>query len=74
MTETINDKQCPFCQSSNHCMAHKIQSCWCAKTKIEKELIALLPPEQKKKSCICFACNQAFKRNPTEFEKQLRRN
>ena len=74
MTETINEKQCPFCQSSNHCMAHEIQTCWCSKSKIAKDLIALVPAAQKKKSCICFACNQAFKQNPVEFEKQLPRN
>ncbi|OUR65904.1 hypothetical protein A9Q79_02670 [Methylophaga sp. 42_25_T18] len=74
MTETINEKLCPFCQSSNHCMAHEAQTCWCSKTKIEKGLIALVPPEKKKKACICFSCNQTYKENPAKFEKQLLRN
>ncbi|MGO4370459.1 cysteine-rich CWC family protein [Paenibacillus sp. 2TAB19] len=57
---------CPICGQTNHCGVESEPSsqsgsaCWCFQASIPAELIALVPPEQRGKSCICQNCVKAY--------------
>jgi len=63
------NKQCPFCKKDNNCMVDKATSCWCFTTKVPEELIALVPKNQDKKSCICKKCIESFLQSKEAFIK-----
>jgi hypothetical protein len=66
-----NDKQsCPFCNGLNKCMAESDSACWCFQVQVPEALTALLPTGLIGKSCICFACINAFKENPNLFKEK----
>ncbi|MFZ2990990.1 cysteine-rich CWC family protein [Ideonella sp.] len=51
---------CPVCQGPNDCQAARTGGfdtpCWCAQIKVTPEALALVPPAQVGKACICRAC------------------
>lgn len=67
MMACMNKQVCPFCKNDNDCKVDDT-ACWCAATDISAQLIALLPSQLKDDSCICFACVNAFNRDPTAFK------
>ncbi len=68
MTNTINEKTCPFCQALNACMAKTEKACWCNYVQIPTTLIDLVPVDLQGKSCICLACINLFNENPALFK------
>jgi len=62
MTNTIDDTICPLCQSSNHCGVNDDAPCWCNEVKIPPKLIAQVPEQLQKKSCICQKCAEKFQK------------
>ncbi len=67
MTQISDRTRCPFCQSTNSCMANSIESCWCNDTKVPQELRDLLPEDQQEKSCICNDCITRFREDKIAF-------
>ncbi|WP_096199881.1 cysteine-rich CWC family protein [Bacillus sp. FJAT-45350] len=57
----VNSKSCPLCGSSNDCS--KAEGCWCNDEKFPKEILELVPPEHRRKTCICKNCLEKFKEN-----------
>jgi hypothetical protein len=60
---------CPLCGGPNECQlcpsaAYKGQ-CWCVSVNIPDELIARVPVEFRRRSCICRNCVNAFHRERT---------
>lgn len=56
---TIDPTRCPLCQQNNLCAAVKgtdAAQCWCQTTAISAALIANIPPQLQRKSCICQRC------------------
>jgi hypothetical protein len=67
-----NPDQCPLCGAANECQlcspaAYK-GSCWCVQTQIPEALLAQVPPDLKKKACICRACVMKFQRKKSNGE------
>ncbi|WP_221794825.1 cysteine-rich CWC family protein [Oceanobacter mangrovi] len=69
MTEqpiAIDPLVCPLCGQANSCvnLAEKdvSKSCWCNDPALTfpEALLAQIPPEQRRKACVCKACVQAF--------------
>lgn len=60
MTLIPENKRCPLCGEPNHCEIEKVkntgQKCWCAAVSFSETLLARVPPELRRKSCICKAC------------------
>ncbi|MDF3128044.1 cysteine-rich CWC family protein [Kiritimatiellaeota bacterium B1221] len=65
----IHPKRCPICQTANQCQANRPQACWCSKVHFPEGLLALVPEEQKRRSCICQDCLKNFKADPLGFSK-----
>ncbi|MED1861319.1 cysteine-rich CWC family protein [Brevibacillus reuszeri] len=59
--KTISPSQCPLCGADNRC-GHLAQTkkCWCFHAAFPKEIFELIPPEQRRKACICQACLERF--------------
>lgn len=55
--ESINT-HCPICGQENNCMARKEESgnCWCNEVEFPKGIFDLVPPEDRRKKCICHTC------------------
>lgn len=70
MTIYNNKTSCPFCSGVNQCMAESESPCWCFKVQIPDALTDLLPIGGSDKSCICFACINAFKENENLFKEK----
>ncbi|NOR51110.1 MAG: hypothetical protein GQ470_00680 [Gammaproteobacteria bacterium] len=71
MNSSANQSICPFCGNKNKCMAQSDKPCWCSDVNVPKRLIELVPPDLKRKSCICLDCINSFIVNSTQFERQL---
>jgi hypothetical protein len=71
MSNIINENICPFCKSSNNCMAHSDNPCWCIEANVPNGLIDLLPSEYKGKACICSTCISDFNTNSDVFVERL---
>ena len=60
LQEKVGAKICPLCGEPNNCQAHTSNRCWCFDTKVPKELLERVAPEQRGKSCVCLACIEKF--------------
>jgi prepilin-type processing-associated H-X9-DG protein/prepilin-type N-terminal cleavage/methylation domain-containing protein len=65
-----NPAVCPLCGAANDCQLCSSASykgpCWCAQVEVPEELLALVPPDLKKRACICRDCIAGFQnRNQT---------
>ncbi|TYO94908.1 cysteine-rich CWC protein [Geothermobacter ehrlichii] len=59
---------CPICKGDNNCGLHADPGpCWCVDVEIPAALIDLVPPELKRKACICLSCIEAFREDPELF-------
>lgn len=66
---------CPICHQKNQCNVDKQDNlCWCFTTKVDKELIALLPNNSINKSCICSRCISLFKEDKNAIITMLNPN
>jgi len=57
-------KRCPLCGNDNGCavLAGKpVEACWCGTAGFPREIFELIPPEERRKACICSECLRAFK-------------
>ncbi|MGR0278650.1 cysteine-rich CWC family protein [Marinomonas dokdonensis] len=63
--------QCPFCSQDNQCSV--AGQCWCFQQEIPASLLALLPPEQQDKRCVCQSCVQAYLTDEKQFIKNFAR-
>ncbi|WP_341706020.1 cysteine-rich CWC family protein [Halopseudomonas sp.] len=63
---TLNASACPFCGGSNACAADS-GACWCFSLEVPEALLALVPPAQRNRACICQACIRAFQADPKAF-------
>jgi hypothetical protein len=59
----VANKICPICGEENNCMARKVETghCWCDSEEFPQEIFELIPPESRKKHCICKKCLDKFK-------------
>ena len=59
-----NPERCPLCGEPNNCQLCTMDaykgSCWCTQVKIPDELLAQVPPEARKRACICQRCIAGF--------------
>ena len=59
-THVIAESVCPLCGQANQCAiaaGQPAEGCWCmAPGSVAPEALALLPPEQQGKACICPTC------------------
>jgi len=55
---------CPRCGQSNQCTqasaAAAVQHCWCFEAKVDPQVLAELPAEQRNLSCLCPRCAQGL--------------
>ncbi|WP_284244427.1 cysteine-rich CWC family protein [Thalassotalea insulae] len=63
MPASIDSSICPLCQQQNHCGVNNAEPCWCTKSKMPAKLLAQVPKQLQKKSCICQACLKKFNLN-----------
>ena len=54
---------CPLCGQPNRCAMEleretgvKQEGCWCTQAAFSPELLARVPPEARRRACICPAC------------------
>lgn len=62
----VNPGNCPICGNDNRCgnIAGKAHgACWCSKAFFPEEIFALVPPDQRRKACICQSCLEKFKKD-----------
>ncbi|MDN3651023.1 cysteine-rich CWC family protein [Reinekea marina] len=73
MTDSVNkpENTCPFCQQDNSCSAQSKEPCWCFNVSIPNELVALVPPQQINKHCICSVCLSKYQESPERFIQSL---
>jgi hypothetical protein len=57
---------CPLCGQANRCAIELERAtgepqppCWCTQADFAADLLARVPPEAQRKSCICPACARA---------------
>ncbi len=57
------NKYCPICGEENKCRvsAGEQGDCWCNAEKFPVEIFELVPPESRRKHCICKKCLTKFK-------------
>ncbi|WP_255717160.1 cysteine-rich CWC family protein [Salipaludibacillus sp. CUR1] len=55
------NKYCPLCGEENKCMAREPGPCWCNEVDFPAGIFELVPPESKRKHCICRKCVMAYK-------------
>ncbi|QTD41782.1 cysteine-rich CWC family protein [Sporosarcina sp. Te-1] len=56
---------CPLCQGPNQCcngQDKSLGSCWCTEESFPEGIFALVPEEEIRKTCICKACLEKYKR------------
>ncbi|WP_274651921.1 cysteine-rich CWC family protein [Paenibacillus humicola] len=61
--------RCPLCGGDNSCVmaaGRKDEPCWCMTARFPEEIFALIPPENRRKACICPACLERFKHGHNE--------
>lgn len=56
---------CPLCGGDASCAVvaangAPVTDCWCFHVDIPQALLERIPPEQRGKSCLCFACLARF--------------
>jgi hypothetical protein len=55
-----NAKVCPICGQPNNCRHDESLAagnrCWCSDIKVSPRVLAMVPPEQLGKACICQDC------------------
>ncbi|MCY0963939.1 cysteine-rich CWC family protein [Parathalassolituus penaei] len=58
--QPLNNTSCPLCGQHNQCAAALKNSfdveCWCRDAEFPPELLAKIPEEQRRVSCVCPAC------------------
>lgn len=50
---------CPLCGEANRCSyaaGHPHSECWCNRATFPEGVFERIPPEQRRKSCICQRC------------------
>jgi Family of unknown function (DUF5522)/Cysteine-rich CWC len=59
--------RCPLCSNPNRCQLCAVNPykgpCWCAKAEIPDALLAQVPHDLRKKTCICRDCVMKFHRS-----------
>ncbi|WP_010324746.1 cysteine-rich CWC family protein [Marinobacterium stanieri] len=76
-TANVDPLKCPLCGQGNACLnlgAEDVsRTCWCNDPDIRfpAELLAQIPPEQRRKACICRACALAYQQQQTKPEEGL---
>jgi len=62
----VNDdsSRCPSCGQLNQCAQADadapVTACWCFNVPVDAAQLALLPPEQRNRSCLCPRCAQGL--------------
>ncbi|GHE97632.1 cysteine-rich CWC family protein [Thalassotalea profundi] len=56
----IDDTTCPLCRNKNLCQAHQPGECWCYSAEIPQDVIDMVEPQFKRKSCICQSCIERY--------------
>lgn len=60
----IEKGKCPICGQDNGCAAVKgtdPNKCWCMTIKVPKGLLEIVPPENRRQSCVCKSCVETYK-------------
>src|SRR5689334_21833433 len=61
MTNSFDPTRCPLCDEPNNCQrCLGSPACWCSQFRFPKDLLALVPPEQRDLACVCRACVIVF--------------
>jgi len=58
-TEPPDPLLCPLCGAANLCAVEQgapIESCWCARVSISKQVLDTVAPALRDKACICPQC------------------
>ncbi|MHB8948720.1 MAG: cysteine-rich CWC family protein [Rhodoferax sp.] len=65
-TQPIDPMRCPLCGQGNQCAGQLEREtgigqppCWCNQATFGPELLARVPEQARRLSCICAACAQA---------------
>lgn len=62
-TNHPSGSHCPLCGRDNRCAVQAglpPASCWCMKAGFPSGLLELVPPERRRKACICQDCLERF--------------
>ncbi len=68
--ETIDTLVCPLCGQANSCLnqgsADIGRSCWCNDPEIHfpESLLSQIPPEKRRKACVCLRCAEKHQPPP----------
>ena len=58
--QPLPNLECPVCGGPNKCAAAASGSfatpCWCTQIAVRPELLARLPQDERKRSCLCRKC------------------
>lgn len=60
-----SNTHCPLCGKENNCcfgLDKTIGLCWCTNESFPEQIFERIPPEQRRKSCICQNCVQEEQR------------
>ncbi|MBM7060371.1 cysteine-rich CWC family protein [Pseudomonas sp. UL073] len=59
---TVDPSRCPLCGQSNTCTqsdpARAGEDCWCFTAKIDPAALQRIPPELRRRACLCPRCAQ----------------
>jgi hypothetical protein len=61
----MDPKLCPLCGKPNGCarvVDPENNDCWCSLERFPEALLESVPPESKRKACICRNCVQQAKK------------
>lgn len=59
----VDSACCPLCGQENHCVTavgDEKNPCWCREANFPQDLLNRVPPDARKKACICQQCVDAF--------------
>ncbi|TXK30998.1 cysteine-rich CWC family protein [Ottowia sp. GY511] len=60
--DPVDTARCPLCGGPNGCAMAQVVAgaapvaCWCRDADFAPELLARVPPEARRRACICAAC------------------
>jgi hypothetical protein len=58
-----NTAKCPLCGEPNQCALaadHNATECWCESADFQEELVAQIPDEAVRKTCVCQKCDDEY--------------
>ncbi len=70
----LNTAICPLCGEPNHCAVAAdpaATECWCEFVEFPRELLALIPEDAVRKTCVCQKCLNEYQESSNAVDGSL---